>query len=111
MFTATGPIIEGWQRIEGQFDVRNQDKDIEFVFKSTGTDIAFFDDLKVFPYNADMKNFVYDDISLKLLSEIDANGYANFYEYDLSGELIRIKKETERGIMTIQESRSALPKI
>jgi YD repeat-containing protein len=58
-----------------------------------------------------MKNYVYHDVSLKLLSEIDANGFANFYEYNAAGELIRIKKETERGIMTIQESRSAQPKL
>ena len=58
-----------------------------------------------------MKNFVYDDVSLKLMSEIDMNGFANFYEYSLAtGELERIKKETERGIMTIQESRTGQPK-
>jgi hypothetical protein len=109
-FHAKGNIIEGWQRIEGQFEIRNQDQSIEVVFESSGNQLVFFDDLRIFPFDGDMKNFVYDDISLKLLSEIDANGYANFYEYDLSGELIRIKKETARGIMTIQESRSGQPK-
>jgi hypothetical protein len=109
-FIAKGKVIEGWQRIEGVFDVSAQDQTVSVVFESTGNDVVFFDDLRIFPYDGDMKNFVYDDVSLKLLSEIDANGYASFYEYDASGQLVRIKKETERGLMTVQESASALPK-
>lgn len=109
-FVAKGKIIEGWQRIEGVFEVRSQDQELDVVFESLAGKTAYFDDLQIFPEDGDMKNFVYDDISLKLLSEIDPNGYATFYEYDASGQLIRIKKETERGLMTIQESASGLPK-
>ena len=109
-FKASGAIIEGWQRIEGEFDINPTDTDIEVVFESTGTAEVFFDDLRIFPFDGEMKNFVYDDVSLKLSAEIDANGFANFYEYDISGALVRIKKETERGVLTIQESRSAQPK-
>jgi hypothetical protein len=109
-FQASGNVIEGWQRIEGVFMINPGDTRVDIRFISDGPKTVYFDDLRIFPYNGDMKNFVYDDISLKLLSEIDANGYANFYEYDASGELVRIKKETERGIMTIQESRNATPK-
>jgi hypothetical protein len=115
-FKAKGKIIEGWQRIEGVFTIpkagiANTVEDIEIVFKATGISKVYFDDLRIFPFDGDMKNFVYDDVSLKLMAELDANAYATFYEYDASGELIRIKKETERGIMTIQESRSAQPKM
>ncbi len=109
-FKASGNIIEGWQRIEGTFEVQPGDTQIQISFVARGIKPVYFDDLRIFPFNGEMKNFVYDRTSLKLLSEIDLNGFANFYEYDGSGELIRIKKETERGIMTIQESRSALPK-
>jgi len=49
-------------------------------------------------------------VNLRLMAELDENNYATFYEYDDDGTLIRVKKETERGIQTIKESRSALLK-
>jgi hypothetical protein len=52
-----------------------------------------------------MKSYVYDPVSLRLWSELDDRNYATFYEYDEQGNLTRTKKETERGIITIQESR------
>ena len=48
--------------------------------------------------------------NLRLMADLDENNYATYYEYDDDGTLIRVKKETERGIMTVQESRSALLK-
>jgi len=41
------------------------------------------------------------------MAELDENNFATFYEYDDEGGLVRMKKETERGIMTIKENRSA----
>jgi hypothetical protein len=55
-----------------------------------------------------MKSYIYNATNLRLMAELDENNYATFYEYDDDGTLIRVKKETERGIMTIKESRSAL---
>jgi hypothetical protein len=57
-----------------------------------------------------MKSFVYDPVNLRLTAELDENNYATFYEYDDDGALIRLKKETERGVKTIKETRSALLK-
>jgi hypothetical protein len=54
-----------------------------------------------------MKSYVYDPVSLRLVAELDANNYAAFYEYDEEGTLIRTKAETQKGIKTIKESRSA----
>ena len=71
---------------------------------------AYFDDVRIHPFNASMKSYVYDPETLWLTAELDDNNYATFYEYDKEGQLIRIKKETARGIMTIQESRSSNPK-
>jgi hypothetical protein len=45
-------------------------------------------------------------VSLKYVAELDVNNFATFYEYDAQGNLVRVKKETERGIMTIQESKT-----
>jgi len=57
-----------------------------------------------------MKSFVYNPVNLRLMAEQDENNYSTFYEYDDDGTLIRVKKETERGIQTIKETRSALLK-
>ena len=51
-----------------------------------------------------------DPVNLRLMAELDENNYATFYEYDDDGTLVRLKKETERGIKTIKETRSALLK-
>ena len=57
-----------------------------------------------------MKSMVYDPQSLRLMAELDDRNYATFYEYDEEGTLVRVKKETEKGIYTIKESRSGLKK-
>jgi len=38
-------------------------------------------------------------------AELDDRHYATIYEYDGEGKRTRVKKETERGVMTIQETR------
>lgn len=110
-FYPTGDIVEGWQRIVGDFTIpaSTTDLDIELVNPSLTVD-AYFDDIRIHPFNASMKSYVYDPETLWLTAELDDNNYATYYEYDKEGQLIRIKKETARGIMTIQESRSSNPK-
>lgn len=102
-FIPTGQIIDGWQRIEGVFTTTNI-QTIEVELKATGG-ICYFDDIRIFPFDGSMMSYVYDPISLRLLAELDERNYAKFYEYDEEGKLIRVKKETEKGIMTIQENR------
>ena len=110
-FYASGEIIEGWQRIVGEFTVPNSINDIkiDLINKDAQVDI-YFDDIRIHPFNASMKSYVYDPVTLLLSAELDDNNFATIYEYDQEGQLIRIKKETQRGIMTIQESRSSNPK-
>ena len=106
-YKAKGAIIDGWQRIEEEFTVPEGSTSItvQLVNGSNSHDV-FFDDIRIHPFNSNMKSFVYDPVSLKLMAELDENNYATFYEYDEEGALIRVKKETERGIVTIQESRN-----
>lgn len=110
-FLPSGDIIEGWQRIVGSFTIPNgtTELDIKLVNDNSSID-AYFDDIRIHPFNASMKSYVYDPETFWLTAELDDNNYATFYEYDNEGQLVRIKKETARGIMTIQESRSANPK-
>jgi hypothetical protein len=109
-FTPSGNIVEGWQRYEGIFTVPSAATGLTVALESTGSDTVYFDDLRIHPFNANMKSFVYNPVNLRLMAELDENNYATFYEYDDDGTLIRVKKETERGIMTIKETRSALIK-
>ncbi|MBL0048941.1 MAG: hypothetical protein IPP32_12690 [Bacteroidetes bacterium] len=105
-YYAKGLIIDGWQRIEEKFTVPNNAAEITIGLNSYNT-TSYFDDVRVFPINGNMKSYVYDPVSLKLVAELDENNYATFYEYDEEGKLIRLKKETERGIMTIKENRNS----
>jgi hypothetical protein len=107
----SGDIIEGWQRIVGDFIVPAGTTELNInLVKNGSLQTAYFDDIRIHPFNASMKSYVYDPETLWLTAELDDNNYATFYEYDKEGQLIRIKKETARGIMTIQESRSSNPK-
>jgi hypothetical protein len=113
----SGPVIDGWQKIEGTFVVNHsgngsgtQDTKIIIKLYSGANQIAFFDDLRIMPFNAAMNTYVYDPKSFKLTAELDDNNYATFYEYDNEGNLIRIKKETENGIVTIKEARNSFIK-
>lgn len=106
-FYATGEIIDGWQRIIGEFIVPNNVDDMKLELLNENTDkTAYFDDIRVLPSKGNMKSFVYDQTTQRLMAELDENNYSTFYEYDLEGGLVRIKKETEKGVFTIQETRS-----
>tara|TARA_B100001123_G_C14418067_1_gene673544 strand:- start:34 stop:492 length:459 start_codon:yes stop_codon:yes gene_type:complete len=106
-----GEIIEGWQQIYGEFVVPLNATNINISLINNNTDVAcYFDDIRIHPYNSNLKSFVYDQKTQKLMAELDENNYATFYEYDSEGGLIRVKKETERGVYTIQETRSGTQK-
>jgi hypothetical protein len=116
LFKPSGNIIDGWQRAVGIVnvptltdDIVNPRINIELICTNPSGD-CYFDDIRFYPYNGNMKSFVYDEETQRLMAELDENNYATFYEYDLEGGLVRIKKETERGVFTIQETRSSNPK-
>jgi PA14 domain len=106
-----GSIIEGWQRYEGVFDVPANATTVTVTLSNSTTNApVYFDDIRIHPFNANMKSFVYHSSNLRLMSELDENNYASFYEYDDDGTLTRVKKETQLGIKTITETRSAMQK-
>ncbi|MES2773900.1 MAG: PA14 domain-containing protein [Bacteroidota bacterium] len=105
----TGIIIEGWQRYDFVLPVIPLLADkMRIAFTNTSSGAVYFDDIRIHPFNGNMKSFVYDPVNLRLRAELDENNYASFYEYDDEGTVTRIKKETKEGIKTIQETRSAL---
>jgi hypothetical protein len=101
-------IIEGWQQYQYTFTIpASQSGSINVMLCNSGTGTtAYFDDIRLHPFNSNMKSYVYHPVNLRFTSELDENNYATFYEYDEEGALIRVKKETAKGIMTIKESRN-----
>ncbi|TAD94058.1 MAG: hypothetical protein EAY75_00470 [Bacteroidetes bacterium] len=107
---ATGVPIEGWQRLEATIaGVPPTASALKMHFIPVGSAL-FVDDIRIHPFNASMKSFVYNPLNLRLMAELDENNYASLYEYDEDGTLVRVKKETERGIQTIKETRNAMAK-
>ncbi len=108
-FTADGSIIDGWQRIEKEFSILSSATYINLRLQCSSGD-CFFDDIRIFPRDGSMKSYVYDPITLRLVAELDERNYATLYEYDEEGKLVRVKKETEKGIMTIKENKNSTKK-
>lgn len=112
----SGNIIDGWQRIVGVVEIPDLSNaltaklEIALQCNNVSGQECYFDDIRFYPFNGNMKSFVYDEDTQRLMAELDENNYATFYEYDLEGGLVRVKKETERGVYTIQETRSNNPK-
>lgn len=102
-----GPVIEGWQRIFGKFNTLPGSNNVVITLKKGDAD-TYYDDLRVFPAEGNMVSYVYDDLDLKLTYSLDENNYFTKNEYDKQGELIRIKKETEKGIITLKEEQRNL---
>jgi hypothetical protein len=101
--------VEGWKLVEVPltFDVMNGGLE-QFTLEITksGGSTTLIDDIRIFPVDGQIKTYGYDERTLRLMAEMDENNYATFYEYDDEGSLTRVKKETERGIITIKESRT-----
>lgn len=92
-------IIDQWQLVETKFIADASSNSI----KLPGN--AYIDDIRIFPSAGNMKSFVYDAFTFRLAATLDENNFATMYEYDQEGNLVRTKKETTKGIMTISESR------
>lgn len=110
-FYPKGPIIEGWQKVEGEFTIPQKGVKILFIqhthkLTNGSSVITWMDDFRVFPKGAVIKTYAYNIVQDKLMAEHDENNFTTFYEYDEQGALKRVKKETERGIMTLKESRN-----
>ncbi|MEI6950352.1 hypothetical protein V9K67_24435 [Paraflavisolibacter sp. H34] len=104
--TPSGPVIEGWQRVEGHFTAPVNATTANLRFVNNSSQIIYFDDVRIHPFNANMKSYVYDPVNLRLTAELDANNFATYYEYDAEGTLVRTKAETKEGVKTLKETRS-----
>ncbi len=106
----TSPVIDGWQKIERRLEPGTTTYSADLEFRNTTSDAYLIDDIRIYPDYGLMKSYCYNPNTMRLMAELDENNYATFYEYDEEGKLIRVKKETERGIVTIQEHHGHNPK-
>lgn len=100
---AKSNIIDGWRLYEGTINISLFGNKVSITLPSD----FYYDDMRAFPADGNMKAFVYNSINQKLIATLDENNFATMYEYDNEGQLVRINKETERGILSVQESRTA----
>ena len=102
-----GPVIDGWQKVDYTF-MAPSTTGTSFVLQINAGNTAqsFIDDIRIQPFTSAMKTYVYDPVKLWLLSELDNRNYATFYNYDEEGQVVQVKKETEKGIVTVKTSRS-----
>lgn len=107
-FGASGPIIDGWQQITGEFQIPSGLRSFTITLQANTE--SWIDDLRIQPLESQMNSFTYEPNTFLMLAKHDDLNFTNFFEYDASGNLERSKKETEYGIITISETRSELPK-
>lgn len=103
LFQPSGPIIDGWQRIEGKFIASGTNPTMQFA---VGSSEAYFDDIRIFPQKGNIQTYVYDQLTYRVTEVLDNNNFFTRYIYNSEGSLISTQKETYRGVKTIQEAGS-----
>ncbi len=107
LLTAKTPSIDGWVLYEAIVTVPTSASTV--TISAAGNTII--DDFRIFPADGNMKAFVYDDVHRRISATLDENHMTTFFEYDSQGKLVRVKKETAKGILTIKESRESLKEL
>lgn len=107
--------VEGWTKVElvvqipsGTINNSSPYHGMRLSFDNAST-FNTIDDLRFHPYNSYLSTYVYDIEDYKTLAELDNQNFATFYEYDINRNLYQVKKETVRGIKTLQTVRQNLP--
>lgn len=96
---AVSTNIDGWIQYRATIEV-SPSSQVTFTFPSGQN----YDDIRVFPSVSNVKTYVYHPFKSYLMAVLDENNYATFYEYNNRNQLVRLKKETEKGVITITEN-------
>ena len=107
--------IDGWVQVEYTFDIPDGSiGTLDIGFKNNAAagsqTVWYVDDVRIHPFHSSVQSYVYDPDQYRLMAILDGNNYATLYEYDEEGKLQRVKRETDRGILTVQESLNQLKK-
>jgi len=74
----SGPIVEGWQQIKGDFDFPENAVTFDIRFNSGTQTTLWVDDLRLFPSDANMQSYVYDYANHRLVATLDAENFSTF---------------------------------
>lgn len=105
---ATGQVngtfkqVDDWTKVEVVFTATTN----TIKLKIGSGFVSLYDDIRISPYEGGMKTYVYNPATLWLMAELDNLNYATFYNYDEEGQLVQVKKETDKGVVTIKQTRS-----
>lgn len=104
IFYPSGPVIEQWQQMKGDFTVPAGTAGFDLVLGSGTNPTLWADDLRLFPSSANMESYVYDYTNHRLMAVLNAENFGTFYYYDVEGNLRLVKTETVDGIKTLSET-------
>jgi hypothetical protein len=106
----SGPIIDGWQRLQSSFVIPAEYDSMAFRYQVRGSRSgksvpAYFDDIRFRPSSATVACYVYDPLTFRLAATLNETNHAAFYHYDEQGELRLVENETVDGVKTVSETR------
>lgn len=108
--TPSGPMLEGWQKVEGYFTIPDQQTSIIVSINNNVPAELFIDDFRIHPVHSEVSTTVYDPDNLLPIATHDGNNFTTFYNYDENNQLVRVRVETVEGIKTISETQTGIRK-
>lgn len=84
---------------------------LSFVASGLASDSAFVDDIKVQPMDAAAACYVYCGRTYRALAAFDDDHFAAYTQYNAEGVPVRTLVETARGMKTVAEAHTNIPKI
>lgn len=107
-FPAAGAVLDGWQRLEGEFTIPGSPNTPSFIRiriqNDSETEDMYIDDIRIHPFLAGMTTTVYDPKTLLPMASHDGYNFTTFFNYDENLNQVRMRVETVEGIKTIGEN-------
>jgi len=107
--------VNGWRLLEWTVPASHTSISTNGVvavkFAKSGSTDIYIDDIRVQPMSSEATCYVYDHNTLRLIAQFDDQHFAALFKYNDEGQLIRKERETERGIVPLQEAQYNTPKI
>lgn len=107
-------IIDGWKKLTYTFTPTGSS--ISLIFKNNANfypagntqKFCYIDDLRIHPVESSFVSYVYDYGTSRIMAVLDDNNFAALFQYNEEGALVRKNIETERGVLTVEESRNSM---
>jgi hypothetical protein len=78
---------------------------------SNTPNVVYVDDIRQQPADAKVNTYVYDPVTLRLITSFDDQHFGLYYQYNAEGKLVRKITETEKGKKTIVETQYNTPSV